>query len=253
MLCHNSGTVLRGQPGRRSSEDGSELCLHAPIQARHSLPGPTRGRHTTFRGLLADTRVQVCPHRLTPTRWLGGGMTPLVGDIRCTPLRVEAAVVPLLQGGAVWLEGAGWPLSCTWGPESHRRERQARGCPVWTQLSVCGQPPQRPSPPVPLQTAPRFFGGPPPHTQPHCFMYKLSTDSVKAVGWWWWCTEPRTLVLVLLAQPIPALHVAPGQCSLTPTRGEPESGASWTPQTGPPRLCPHPPHPRHFWSHLPRP
>lgn len=166
MLCHNSGTVLRGQPGRRSSEDGSELCLHAPIQARHSLPGPTRGRHTTFRGLLADTRVQVCPHRLTPTRWLGGGMTPLVGDIRCTPLRVEAAVVPLLQGGAVWLEGAGWPLSCTWGPESHRRERQARGCPVWTQLSVCGQPPQRPSPPVPLQTAPRFFGGPPPHTAP---------------------------------------------------------------------------------------
>lgn len=61
----------------------------------------------------------------------------------------------------MWLEGAGWPLSCTSGPESHSRERQARGCPVWTQLSVCGQPPQRPSPPVPLQAAPHFFGGPP--------------------------------------------------------------------------------------------
>ena len=78
-------------------------------------------------------------------------MTPLLGDVRHIPLGVEADVVPPSQGGALWMEGAGWLLICTWDSENRGREWQACGCPVWTQLWVCGQLPQRPSPTMLLQ------------------------------------------------------------------------------------------------------
>lgn len=100
-------TACQGPPGAAPPRSGTCSLTHTHMHVPTRLRGCTR------------------PHRLTPTRWLGGGMTPLLGDVHRTPLGVEADVVPPSQGGAVWLEGAGWLLICTWDPENHGLERQA--------------------------------------------------------------------------------------------------------------------------------
>lgn len=154
------GLVLRGQQGCRSPEDRSELCPHAPKQARHGLPGPTEGHPQTtpatscqdppgdapkprqppparaHRGTphhvqgLAHQHTHTCTFPRTRSQahthsLAGRGMTPLLGDVHRTPLGVKADVVPPSQGGALWLDGAGWLLICMLDPENHGGERRA--------------------------------------------------------------------------------------------------------------------------------
>lgn len=128
------GLVLRGQQGCRSPEDRSELCPHAPKQARHGLPGPTEGHPQTtpatscqdppgdapkprqppparaHRGTphhvqgLAHQHTHTCTFPRTRSQahthsLAGRGMTPLLGDVHRTPLGVKADVVPPSEGG----------------------------------------------------------------------------------------------------------------------------------------------------------
>ena len=140
-----------------------------------------------------------------------------------------------------------------WGPENHGGQRRA--------CAACSGP-SSPSADSRLSTAPplqaRGLPGPvegrslflwrTPHPAP-LLSVQVSTDSAKDV-WWCWYAELRTLVLLPLAQLIPAQHVALGCCPLTPTRRQPESGATRTPQephsgwrsqTVPPPAAPTPP------------